>query len=282
MCDQHAPINTSTESSTATSENLPEHPLLDTLTISERKIHRTCLKAHLLGNAARLRFLRGLRAAAETRLYIKLGYPTVHQYAKDQFQCENTQAHEFLRMAKLLEKLPLMTKEYEKGRLSWSAFEVMSRVPKIKGKERQWIEFAQGKSIAQIKDEVQRAIEENRRTPREDGYALRNRLVRMIFELTLDEHDKLLKAFLKLARELEPSLRGRRLQPKELLMYLVERILETDPAGTPRGRVEREDSLYKPPPWGTEGGKRCSTTSAAPAARSTSSLRMGRWRCRRR
>ena len=168
----------------------------------------------------------------------------------------------------------------------------MSRVPKIKGKERQWIEFAQGKSIAQIKDEVQRAIEENRRTPREDGYSLRNRLVRMIFELTLEEHDKLLKAFLKLARELEPSLGafpprsprgdGGRLQPKELLMYLVERILETDPAGTPRGRVEREDSLYKPPPWGTEGGKHCSTTSAAPAARSTSSPRMGRWRCRRR
>ena len=86
-----------------------EHPLLDTLTISERKIHRTCLKAHLVGNAARLRFIRALRAAAETRLYIKLGYPTVHQYAKDKFQCENTQAHEFLRMAKLLEKLPLMT-----------------------------------------------------------------------------------------------------------------------------------------------------------------------------
>ena len=109
MCDHHAPASTSTDTCTATAEHPSDHPLLDTLTMSERKIHRTCLKAHLLGNAARLRFIRALRAAAETRLYIKLGYPTVHQYAKDQFQCENTQAHEFLRVGKLLHKLPRST-----------------------------------------------------------------------------------------------------------------------------------------------------------------------------
>ena len=107
-----------------------------------------------------------------------------------------------------------------------------------------WIEFAMGKSIAQIKDEVHRALEENRRTPRKDGYGLRNGTVRMVFKLTIEEQDKVLKAFLKLARELSPSLKGRRLEPKEIFLFLVQRLLETDPAGTPKGRVEKEESLY--------------------------------------
>jgi len=210
--------------------------------MSERTIHRTCWEAHRLGQVARLRFIRGLLAAEETELYLKLGFSTVHQYAKDQFKCEDTQAKEFLRVARLLHKLPLMTREFEEGRLSWSAFEVMSRV--AKGKEKQWLEFAKEKSMAAIKDEVHRALEENRRTPRKDGYGLRNRTVRLIFKLTLEEHDKVLKAFLKLARELSPSLKGRQLQPKEIFLFLIQRLLETDPAGTPKGRVEKEDSLY--------------------------------------
>ena len=117
----------------------------------------------------------------------------------------------------------------------------MSRV--AKGKEKQWLEFAKGKSMATIKDEVHRCIEENRRTPRKDGYGLRNRKINMIFKLTLEEQDKVLKAFLKLARELSPCLKGRKLEPKEIFLYLIQRLLETDPAGTPIGRVEKEDPL---------------------------------------
>ena len=114
MCD-HAPPAASTSSESAPAADPSEDSLLNQLTISERAIHRTCWEAHRLGHVARLRFIRGLLAAEETELFIKLGYTTVHQYAKDQFQCEDTQAHEFLRIAKLLHKLPLMTREFEEG-----------------------------------------------------------------------------------------------------------------------------------------------------------------------
>src|SRR5262245_55263511 len=244
MCDDHShsACTPSKGSAAAVADDPSEHPLLNTLTISERTIHKTCWKAHRLGHAARLRFIRALAAARETGLYVKLGFPTVHHYAKDQFQCEDSQAREFLRVARLLPKLPLMTWEFQEGRLSWSAFEVMSRVAK-RGKEKEWLEFAKGKSMAQIKDEVHRAIEEGRRRPRKDGFSLRNRTIRVVFNLTLEEHDRLLKAFLKLARELAPAFRGRLIEPKHLLLFLVQRLLETDPAGTPQGRVEREESL---------------------------------------
>jgi len=98
---------------TATSDaaDLAEHPRLNDLTMSERAIHRTCWRAHRLGQTARLRFIRGLRAAEETELFVKLGFTTVHDYAKEQFQCEITQAKEFLRVARNLHKLPLMTRD---------------------------------------------------------------------------------------------------------------------------------------------------------------------------
>ncbi len=145
MCDhpshtasaqQECPAPSAQSESCAVAE-CSEHPRLNDLTMSERTIHRTCWEAHRLGQVARLRFVRGLLAAEETELYLKLGFSTVHQYAKDQFKCEDTQAKEFLRVARLLHKLPLMTREFEEGRLSWSAFEVMSRV--AKGKEKQWL-----------------------------------------------------------------------------------------------------------------------------------------------
>src|SRR6266545_57991 len=241
---QECPAATAPSESTESTVtgDFAEHPRLDDLTMSERAIHRTCWRAHRLGQTARLHFIRGLRAAEVTGLYVKLGFTTVHDYAKNQFQCENTQAREFLRVARILQKLPLMTREFEAGRLGWSAFEVMSRV--AKGKEKQWLEFSKGRTMAAIKDEVHRALEENRRTPRKDGYGLRNRTVNMVFKLTLEEQDKVLKAFLKLARELSPCLKGRQLEPKEIFLFLVQRLLETDPAGTPLGRVEKEDPLF--------------------------------------
>src|SRR5262245_41137857 len=116
MCDHghpHAspecPAPSAPSESTATAvatADPAEHPRLNDLTMSERAIHRTCWKAHRIGQTARLRFIRGLRAAEETELYVKLGFTTVHDYAKDQFKCENTQAKEFLRVARNLHKLP--------------------------------------------------------------------------------------------------------------------------------------------------------------------------------
>ncbi len=199
MCDhghlaasasQECPAPTAPSESSSAADPA-EHPRLNDLTLSERTIHRTCWRAHLLGQAARLRFIRGLLAAEETELYVKLGFPTVHEYAKDQFQCN-------------------------------CAFP--PRSPQGDG-------------------EVHRAIEENRRTPRGDGYGLRNRTVRVVFKLTIEEQDRVFKAFHKLARELAPSVKGRRLEPKEIFLFLIQRLLETDPAGTPKGRVEKEESL---------------------------------------
>jgi hypothetical protein len=124
----------------------------------------------------RMRFLRALRAADETELYVKLGYPTALEYAKDQFKWEKSQAHEFIRIARKLTKLPLMARSFEEGKISWSAFQEMSRAARKK-REEEWIAFAQNHSLAEIRDEVRRAITENRhgafppRSPGGDGGA---------------------------------------------------------------------------------------------------------------
>ncbi len=75
------------------------------------------------------------------------------------------------------------------------------------------------------------------------------------FELPPEEHELVSKAIAKAARKLERSLgAGAFVEPKDALLYMSKRLLETDlagdpateggPAATSGARVECEDSLF--------------------------------------
>jgi hypothetical protein len=96
--------------------------------ISADELHEILIVAHLTGNVARRRFADGLRAMAESRLYVKLGAPTIEAYALEHFKSLRTHVYENLRVSKALQALPLLSAAFERVELSWSLLVAVTRV----------------------------------------------------------------------------------------------------------------------------------------------------------
>ena len=74
-------------------------------TLSAEELHRACLTAFRVGNRSRYKFARALATLHATKLYLKLGYSSVAQYAEAHFGYQRSRTFECLRVAKALEDL---------------------------------------------------------------------------------------------------------------------------------------------------------------------------------
>src|SRR5207249_902539 len=118
--------------------------------------------------------------------------------------------------------------------------------------------------------EVEDALKKKRKLPRADRYGLPSLPVRVTFELSPNELEILQKAMGKAAWEMKRSLgEEAEVEPKKVLLFLAERMLETDATAPqlsppPRGRSEREESIFtilyrvcpdcrKSHVWGSDG-----------------------------
>ena len=210
---------------------------------SADEIHRYLRAAFRIGNRARLRFARLLAALAASRRYLELGHPSITQYAEICFGLSRSETFESLRVAEIIDALPACREAFEAGELSWSALKLITRVASAET-EAAWLEFAAERRYGELRAEVQDALKKHRDRPRHDRYGLPNVTVRFTVELTREEQERLETALEKVGAEIAPALGEPRLEPKAVLLYLVERFLRTDPEGTPAGRTERDDSPY--------------------------------------
>ena len=213
-------------------------------TISPEELHRYLLKAHRLENRVKYRFIEGLRAMDAGRLYLKLGYSSTRQYAEKHFGWERSRVYEALRVAGCLEKLPLTKEAFVEG-FPYSRVEEITRVATAET-EAEWIAFARKTSMRKLRAEVQDAREKNRKHPRSGSFGLPAVRMRLPFDFSPEEYDLLEKALRKISKELLAKLLdpSKELGPREALIFLAKRILETDPATLLEGRVDREDSIY--------------------------------------
>ncbi len=210
---------------------------------SADQIHTHLVEAFRIGNRARLRFARLLAALSSSRQYLQLGHPSIMQYAERHFGMQRSETYEHLRVAEIIDSLPLCREAFENGKLSWSALKLITRVAKS-DTEKSWLAFARDRSFAELRAEVQDAVRKNRSHPRTDRYGLPNLTVKFTLELTLEEKQRLETALEKAGAEIAPALGEERLEPKDIILYMTERFLETDSEGTPEGRRERNDSPY--------------------------------------
>ena len=210
---------------------------------SADQIHTYLIEAFCIGNRARLRFARLLAALSSSRQYLQLGHPSIMQYAERHFDMQRSETYEHLRVAEIIDELPLCRDAFEDGKLSWSALKLITRVARSDTEE-SWLEFARDWSFNELRAEVQDAVRKNRSHPRTDRYGLPNLTVKFTLEVTLEEKERLETALEKAGVEIAPALGVERLEPKDVLLYMTERFLETDPEGTPEGRRERSDSPY--------------------------------------
>jgi hypothetical protein len=112
--------------------------------------------------------------------------------------------------------------------------------------EREWLALAEELSIRKLKVEVKDALAKNRKRPRakEDLYSLPAQRLKLPFDFAPEEYELVDQGLRKVAKELSLSLGGEEVDLKEALLYWLKRALETDPASTPEGRIEREESVY--------------------------------------
>jgi hypothetical protein len=95
--------------------------------------------------------------------------------------------------------------------------------------EEQWIDFAEKHSGAELEAEVKDALAKGRNAPREGRYGIPNLKVDFRVELPLSEREIVRKALDKVREEVGESLGGEEgVRNREVLLYLCQRILETD------------------------------------------------------
>ena len=210
---------------------------------SADQIHTYLVEAFCIGNRARLRFARLLATLSSSRQYLQLGHPSIMQYAERRFSMQRSETYEHLRVAEIIDELPLCREAFENGKLSWSALKLITRVARSDTEE-SWLAFARDRSFGELRAEVQDAVRKNRSHPRTDRYGLPNLTVKFTLELTLEEKQRLETALEKAGAEIAPAMGEERLEPKDVLLYMMERFLKTDSKGTPEGRRERGDSPY--------------------------------------
>jgi hypothetical protein len=68
--------------------------------------------------------------------------------------------------------------------------------------------------------------------------------LKLPFDFAPEEYELVDQALRKVGKELSLSLGGEEVDLKAALLYWLKRALETDPASTPEGRIEREESVY--------------------------------------
>lgn len=157
-------------------------------------VHATLRSLQAIGNDARLRFIDALRVLYECNLYYELGYASYEQYCDRELGLARSTAFEYLQVARALDGLPRLRILYGEGELSWAQVRAISRVA-TETTEAQWIEMACADPVKALLAEAVDAQRTGRDAPREKRYGLPCTIARLVFEVTLEEKERVRAAF---------------------------------------------------------------------------------------
>lgn len=90
------------------------------------------------------------------KLYRELGFSTMRAYALEELGFSPTRAGDFIRLAKRLEKLPLVKKEMARGKLGYTKAREIATVA-VPANEKAWVQEAQKKSRRDLTATVKHA-----------------------------------------------------------------------------------------------------------------------------
>ncbi len=93
---------------------------------------------------------------ARRKLYLELGYATVHLYAAEALGFSRSRTYRFLRLAAELERLPRLRAAVASGEVGWTKARAVAKVAGP-ATEAQWIEAARRKGRRSLEEQVQRA-----------------------------------------------------------------------------------------------------------------------------
>ena len=233
------PASSPSDATTTAGEPGARSPLVDTA----ERLHDTALRAFRLGNRGRLELCRSLRALHTSRQYLALGFPSIVAYSTRFFRFRRSQTYECVRVADALEKLPGCTEAFVAGAIDWSALKQITRVA-TGATEREWLAFSRKHNNVQLCAEVSDAVQKRRERPRSDRFGLPNVEMQVVLRLSRTEHEVLRKGLERVASEVSERLGGSDVEMKDVLLYLAQWLLETEPAARASQRRPREEPAH--------------------------------------
>ena len=102
---------------TATEEKKQERALGN----SAEEHHQYLVKLYRVSNRVRREFIAALLSLEEQRLYLRLGSPSIVEYAERHFGLKASQTYDYLRVGKALRELSLIARAFDRGEISWTA-----------------------------------------------------------------------------------------------------------------------------------------------------------------
>ncbi len=111
---------------------------------------------------------RRLHRMRAERLYSRLGYARFVDYARERLEIGIRTAQEFAQLGAGLERLPLLDRALDEGRIRWSAALQVARVAKTED-EAAWVEAAKTLTVRELRARAAGALGEEPRKPGKQG-----------------------------------------------------------------------------------------------------------------
>jgi hypothetical protein len=190
-------------------------------------LHRTALASFRLGNRGRLSLCEVLRTLYDSRQFLELGYPSIAAYARQYFRFGRSETYEAIRVARAFEGLPKCLSAFRDGKIDWTAVKEITRIATA-ATEDAWLQHASRRTNAEVRAEVQDAIDKGRDRPRDDRYGLPNLAVRLVLKFSRSEQERVRKGLATLVPGISKGLGGREVNLEEVILFVADRLLAGD------------------------------------------------------
>ena len=173
-----------------------------------------------------------LLEAEETKLYRRMGFPTIYAYIESVLQHSHHVATERMRVAHELLELPGIAEQFRAGELAWTSVRELTRVATRKTEDA-WLDAAEGKLSTDVQQLVRGKAKGDLPTDPVDPKKVRYRIV-------LDGLSEEAMMLFKQTRSAVADVHGATCTDDELVRALASAILEPSggaPSGKPRHQI---------------------------------------------
>lgn len=121
--------------------------------LAARKVHSELRQALTHLRRAERNAVLWFGEVARRRLYLELGYATIHLYAEQGLGFSRSKTYQFLRLAEDLERLPALKAALADGSVSWTKARTVAVVADQRS-ESAWVERAKQSSVVALRQDV--------------------------------------------------------------------------------------------------------------------------------
>ncbi|MBL0215882.1 MAG: HNH endonuclease [Myxococcales bacterium] len=172
-----------------------------------------------------------LLEAEETKLYRRMGFPTIYAYIEGVLQHSHHVATERMRVAHELIELPGIAEQFRAGELAWTSVRELTRVATRKTEDA-WLDAAEGKLSTDVQQLVRGKAKGDLPGDPADPKKIRHRIV-------LDGISEESMMLFKLAKNTAADAKGGTCTDDELVRALAAGVLDPS-GGTPQGKPRHQ------------------------------------------